>query len=282
MDRRGGGPLERRRVPGGRARPADRDLRRAATLHPGLAAVPGRRHGTARGPGGRPAGGPAGLRHRAGEPAGRGPGGGPARPRRPGRRAGPGARGGPAGGGGQRRSRGPAPGPAGAHRARPERRSGACPQPGPGRAAGRRDLPVHERDHRDAQGGPAQRAATDARRRRRGDPPPADPGRPRLLLPPAVPRQRRGGRAAGDPGGPGLPGARPQVQPPRVLGGHRGQADHLDQRGAGDHHRAGHRPGRGTVTRPSASSGPRPLRCRRPCSGGSSGRSASRWSRRTG
>src|SRR5580698_5335000 len=35
---------------------------------------------------------------------------------------------------------------------------------------------MHERDHRVAQGGPAQRAATDARRRRRGDPPPADRG----------------------------------------------------------------------------------------------------------
>ena len=65
------------------------------------------------------------------EPAGRRPGGGPARSRRPGRRGGPGARGSPAGGGGQRRSRGPAAGPAGAHRACPGR-AGTCP----GRAGG--------------------------------------------------------------------------------------------------------------------------------------------------
>ena len=52
------------------------------------------------------------------------------------------------------------------------------------------------------------REEAQSRRGHRGGPPPADPGRPRLLLPAAVPRQRRGGRIAGDPRRPGLPGAR--------------------------------------------------------------------------
>ena len=72
--------------------------------------------------------------------------------------------------------------------------------PGLARPAAGGDLPVHERDHRHAQGHLAARGSAVPRRRRRGRPPPADPGRPGLLLSPAVPRQRRGGRIARDPG----------------------------------------------------------------------------------
>ncbi len=117
----------------------------------------------------------------------------------------------------------------------------------PGRHRG--NLPVHERDHRRAQGHLAARGSAGPCRRRRGPPPPADRNGPRLLLSPAVPRQRRGGRIARHPGRGRRPGAGPQVQPPGILGADGTAADHLDQRGTRDHHRAGHEPSRGPARR---------------------------------
>ena len=113
--------------------------------------------------------------------------------------------------------------------------------PGPGRG----DLPVHERNHRRAQGHLATRGSTGPRRRERGRPPPAGPGGSRLLLSAAVPRQRRGGRIARDPRRGCMPGAGPQVQPAGILGADRAAPGHLDQRGSRDHRRAGHGPSRG-------------------------------------
>ena len=168
----------------------------------------------------------------------------------------------------RRRDRDARNGPPGWHR----------PDPADGR-----DFPVHQRHQRHAQGGPAARQPAVPRGRVRGYPTPADPGRPRLLLPPAVPRQRRGGGAAGHPGRAGLPGAGPQVQPPRILGHDRGAGDHLDQRRSRDHHHPGHGAGRrpGGRTASASSAPPRPRWHRRRYAA-SSRPSASPSSRPTG
>jgi hypothetical protein len=208
LDRAGRGPARRGALPGGRGRPRDADLRQAPGVGADLGRPPGPGRATVRGPDRGQPGRPARLRHRPGQHPGRRAGGGPAGPCRPGRGDVPAAGGGPAGRGRvRRRLRAAGPGAT-----RPAGRDGGV-RTDPGRG----NLPVHQRDHGDAQGDPARRGSAEPRRSRGGHAPPARPGRPGLLLSPAVPRQRRGGRPAGHPGRRGLPGAGRPVQPRRQI-----------------------------------------------------------------